>query len=417
MASESQLRLHFPSMKLRSITTLPDLKGKRVLVRVDHNVETDLSGKLKDDRKLRVTLPTIEALLKKGARLILMTHIGRPKGKVVENLRTAKVAKHLQTMSKKIKAVKTVPDAVGSAVQKEAEDLRDGEILYLENVRFFPGEEKNDPAFCKALASLADFYVDEAFPSLHVYEESSTCGVARLLPAYAGVQIVKEVQYLGGILEDPRRPLLLIMSGAKMETKIPVINRFLELADDILLGGCIANTFIAARGFDVGASKYEEDQLELAQELMLESEKEGRAKIHVPRDAVVASELSEKATKLDLPVEDITGDMSIYDVGKVSLERYKKEVVRAGTIIWNGPLGYYELNRFSHGTKRLAEAIRAATKKGATSVIGGGDTLDFHIRYGHPLDAYTFVSTGGGAMLEFLSSRAPLPALVPLLDR
>lgn len=417
VARESQLRVDLHTMKLRSLSSLPDLKGKRVLVRVDHNVEMDPGGGLKDDRKLRVTIPTLEALLKKGARLILMTHIGRPKGKVDEKLRTAPVAKHLQTMSKKLKTVKTIGDVVGPAVTKEVSALKDGEILYLENVRFVPGEEKNDPAFCKALASLADYYVDEAFPSLHTYEEASTCGVSKLLPSSAGLQLMKEVEYLGSVLEDPRRPLLLIMSGAKMETKIPVLNRFLELADDILLGGCIANTFIAARGFDVGASKHEERQIELAQELMLESEKEGRAKIHVPRDAVVASELSEKAVKLDLPVEDITGDMSILDVGKVTLERYKKEVERAGTIIWNGPLGYYELNRFSHGTKRLAEAIRSATAKGATSIVGGGDTLDFHIRYEHPLDAYTFVSTGGGAMLEFLSSREVLPALAALQER
>jgi 3-phosphoglycerate kinase len=403
-------------MTLQSIDGLKDLHGKTVLVRVDHNVEFDDDGKLKDDRKIRVTLPTLEALLKKGARLILMTHVGRPKGKRNPKLTTAPIAEHLKKLlKKKVKGMRSVDEVRGPKVKKMVTDLKDGEILYLENVRFCPEEEGNDKAFCKDLASLAEIYVNEAFPSLHLYEESSTCGVARLLPAYAGYYLQKEIDALSRTLDDPRRPLLLIISGAKMETKIPVIRRFLDIADDILLGGCIANTFIAARGFDVGSSKYEEAHIELAQELMLESEKEGRAKIHVPRDVVVASEASETATKLDLPVEDVAGDMSIFDIGKVTLERYLKEVDRAGTIIWNGPLGLYEYNRFSHGTKRLAEAIKKATKKGTYSLIGGGDTLDFHMRYAYSIDAYSFVSTGGGAMLEFLSG--DLPALEPLLER
>ena len=403
-------------MKLRTHDTLGDCIGKRILVRVAQNVELDEQGKLKDDRKIRLTLPTIELLLKKGATIILMTHVGRPKGKVHEALRTAAIAAHLHTLlKKKVKNVRSVQEVTGPAVEKEVAALKEGEILYLENVRFFPGEEGNDPRFAASLAKLADLYVDEAFPSLHTYEEASTCAVAQLLPAYAGLHLAKEVAYLGQVCTDPRRPLVLIMSGAKMETKIPVIRRFLDLADHILLGGCIANTFIAARGFDIGASKYEAEQIELAQELMLESEKEGRAKIHVPRDVVVASEAAEKATKVDIPVEDIAGDMSIFDIGKVTIERYKKEIEHAGTIIWNGPLGLYELNSFSHATKRIAEAVKAATKKGAISLVGGGDTLDFHAKYKHATDGYTFVSSGGGAMLEFLS--ADLPALVPLTDK
>ena len=199
-----------------------------------------------------------------------------------------------------------------------------------------------------------------------------------------------------------------------METKVPVIEHFLTKGDEILLGGCIANTFIAARGFDVGGSRFEEEHLQKAQEIMLESEKEGRAKIHVPRDAVVASSPNESAQKLDLPVEDIEGDMSIFDIGTVTVERYKQVIAGAKTIIWNGPLGLYEMNRFSHASKRIAEAIADATKKrGAVSIIGGGDTIDFHIRYNHPLDAYTFVSTGGGAMLEFIAGKK-LPAIEAL---
>lgn len=380
-------------MKLRSIDQMPDIRGRRVLVRVDHNVEFDQEGQMKDDRKLRLSLRTLETLSKKGAKLILMTHVGRPKGKVAENLRTAPIAKRLRELSP---------------------SLRDFE--YLENVRFDPGEEGNDPAYMKKLASYGEFYVNEAFPSLHLYEEASTCGTARLLPAFAGYHLMSEVEEISKAVRDPKRPVVLVMSGAKMETKIPVIRRFLGIADSILLGGCIANTFVAARGFDVGSSKYEKDAVSLAQELMLESEKEGRAKIHVPRDGVVATEASEDAVKIDIPLEDVEGDMQIFDIGKVTVKRYSDEIAKAGTVIWNGPMGLYEFNRFSHGTKRIAEAIAEVTKKGAYSMIGGGDTLDFHARYGYPLDVYSFVSSGGGAMLEFLSSEEPLPALVPLLE-
>ena len=379
-------------MKLRSIDEMPELKGKRVLVRVDHNVEFDQDGKLKDDRKLKLSIPTLEALASRGAELVLMTHVGRPKGKVVENLRTAPIAEHLRTLSKKL-----------------------GNFTYLENVRFDTGEEGNDPSTIKELASHGEFFVNEAFPSLHMYEEASTCGVARLLPSYAGYHLIEETNMLSALIEDPRRPVLLLMSGAKMETKIPVIRRFLEVADTILLGGAIANTFIAARGFDVGTSKYEEDAMDLAQELMLEADKVEKADIHIPRDAVLASEVSEEATKIDLPLEDIVGDMMILDIGTVTVKRYCDEIAKAGTIIWNGPMGLYEYNRFSHGTKRIAEAIAEATKKGAYSVIGGGDTLDFHARYDCPIDCYSFVSSGGGAMIEFLSAEKPLPALVPML--
>ena len=378
---------------------MPDIRGKRVLVRVDHNVEFDQEGRLKDDRKLRLSLRTLETLAKKGAKLVLMTHVGRPKGKVVENLRTDPIAKRLQELSPALK-----------------------DFEYLENVRFDPGEEGNDPAYMKKLASYGEFFVNEAFPSLHLYEEASTCGTARLLPAFAGYHLMEEVEEISKAVRDPKRPVVLVMSGAKMETKIPVIRRFLDIADSILLGGCIANTFVAARGFDVGSSKYEKDAVSLAQELMLESEKEGGAKIHIPRDGVVATEASEDATKLDLPLEDVEGDMQIFDIGKVTIKRYSDEIAKAGTIIWNGPMGLYEFNRFSHGTKRIAEAIAEATLRpgsgqaGAYSMIGGGDTLDFHARYDYPLDVYSFVSSGGGAMLEFLSSEEPLPALVPLLE-
>jgi 3-phosphoglycerate kinase len=291
------------------------------------------------------------------------------------------------------------PDALSAAKK-----LRPGEILFLENLRYEPGEEKNDASLAQDWAALGDVYVNDAFTNSH-RNHASMVALAKLLPAYMGLQLQQEVEHLSKVIENPKRPLVLIISGAKMETKVPIIERFLDKGDDVLVGGCVANTFIAARGFDVGTSKYEEEWVEKAQELMLEAEKEGRARIHVPRDAVVATAPKEDAQKLDLPVEDIGGDMSMFDIGKVTLERYLKILEKAAMIVWNGPVGLYEVNRFSHATKRLAEAIATATKNGALSIIGGGDTLDFHVRYGYPLDAYSFVSTGGGAMLEFLSGK------------
>ncbi len=392
-----------------------DLKGKRVLVRVDHNIETGADGKLKNDEKIRATLPTIQLLLKNDCKVILMTHVGRPKGKRDPKFSTVNVAQQLQKLLPKV-AITHLQETIGQSVERAAAAMKPGEILYLENVRFHAGEEggtEEQKTFAKHLASFADLYVNEAFASCHEYEEASTCAIARILPAYAGVHLAKEAAMLSQILHKPVHPLVLILSGAKMETKIPVISRFLSKGDDILLGGCIANTFIAARGFDVGRSKYEEEKLEEAQEFMLESEKPKKAHIHVPRDVVVASAPTDDAQKLDLPVEDIVGDMAAFDIGKVTIERYKKIIEKAGMIVWNGPLGFYEVNRFSHATKRIAEAVAAATKKGAISIIGGGDTIDFHTRYGYPLDAYTFVSTGGGAMLEFIAGKklAALEAL------
>lgn len=403
-----------PISHLRSIRNA-SFNGKRVLARVDHNITADADGKLKNDEKIRATLKTIALLLKKGARLILMTHIGRPKGKIADEYSTAVVAMRLKKLLRGVK-VTHIRSTVGPEAERAAASLQKGDILYLENVRFHPGEEGSaaeQAAFGKKLAAMADLYVNEAFASCHEYEEASTCAVARLLPAYAGIHLEKEVKMLGKVVHKPRHPVVLIISGAKMETKIPVIERFLKKGDEILLGGCIANTFIAARGFDVGNSKYEEDSIEKAQEIMLESEKKGMAAIHVPRDVIVATDAADGAEKICLPAEDIEGDMSIFDIGKVTVERYMQIIAKAKTIIWNGPLGLYEINRFSHASKRIAEAVADSTRNGAFSVIGGGDTVDFHVKYKYPLDAYSFVSTGGGAMLEFIGGR-PFPAIEAL---
>ncbi len=387
-----------------------DLQGKRVLLRAGFDVPME-NGKVMDASRIEALVPTMRHILTSGASLLLLSHQGRPDGKpdpefsqkpLVEHL-----AKYLNT------DVKFCSSCVGPEALKAAEALKPGEVLLLENLRFDPREKKNDPAFAKELAALGDLYVNDAFTNCH-RAHASMVGLPSLLPGFIGLQLEEELKHLSPVMDDPKRPLTLVLGGAKMETKIPVLRQFLGKGDTILLGGAIANTFLAARGFDVAASKYEQEQVENAQELMLESEKPGYASIQVPRDAVVATDAVEQATKLDLPVENVVGDMRILDIGKVTIERYVASIKESKTIVWNGPVGYYELHTFSHATKRIAEAVKEATKAGAVSIVGGGDTIDFHTRYGYDLGAYTFVSTGGGAMLEFLSGNT-LPALAALV--
>lgn len=386
---------------------LADLKGKCVLLRAGFDVGIE-NGKVTDTARIEALLPTMEFILRDAA-LVIMAHEGRPKGK--RNLEFSQ--KPIVPILEKLlnRNVQFAESCVGHRTEQMARDLKPGEVLFLENLRFEAGEEGNDPEFAKSLAALADIYVNDAFTNCH-RAHASMISVPRLLPSYMGLQLEKEVKHLSPLLEDPRRPLTLIVSGAKMETKVPIIEHFLGKGDDILLGGCIANTFIAARGFDVAKSRYEIGYTEQAQLMMLEADNAKKANINVPCDVIVAS--SPEATQvIDIPVEDIEGDMAIFDIGKVSVARYCDVIKKSATIVWNGPLGYYESEVFAGGSKELARAIAEATQNGAMSVIGGGDTIDFHTRYGLPLDAYTFVSTGGGAMLEFIGGKK-LPALEAL---
>lgn len=392
------------------------LKDKRVLLRAGFDVPIE-NGKVTDPSRIEAVLPTMKHILKEGAALILMAHQGRPKGERVPEMSQKPLVPVLEKLLK-VK-VQFCDQCRGPKTKKMAAALKPGEVLLLENLRYEKAENSKDPAerdaFGRELAALADIYVADAFCNSH-RDHASMTSAPKFLPSFMGLQLELEIKHLSTVLDDPRRPLTLIVSGAKMETKVPVIEHFLNKGDDILLGGCIATTFIAARGFDVGTSRYEEEQMEKAQEIMLEGEKTELADVHVPRDVVVASKATESAEKLCLPLESIAGDMMILDIGKVTVGRYRKIIQKSGTIIWNGPLGMYELNRFSHGTKRIAEAIKEATAKGAISIMGGGDTIDFHIKYKYPMDGYTFVSTGGGAMLDFLSGKE-LPALTALVKK
>ncbi len=396
------------STKIHSLNDA-SLKGKRVLLRAGFDVSIE-NGKVMDTERIEALLPTMNHILTAGASLIILSHQGRPKGKPVPEFSQKPIVPLLEKfLGKKVAFAES---CIGPVAEAAAKALKPGDVLFLENLRYEPGEEKNDEALAKKLSVLGDVYVNDAFTNCH-RNHASMVALAKLLPSYAGLQLQKEIDHLSAVVESPKRPLVLIVSGAKMETKVPVIEHFLVKGDDVLLGGCIANTFIAARGFDVGESKYEREWVPKAQEIMLESEKPGKASIHVPRDAIVATEPVDGAEKVCLPVEAIEGDMSIFDIGKVTIERYKESIAKAKTIVWNGPIGLYEINRFSHASKRIAEAVAEATKRGAITIIGGGDTIDFHTRYGYSLEAYTFVSTGGGAMLEFIGGKK-LPAIEAL---
>ncbi len=385
------------------------ISGKRVLLRAGFDLPIK-NGKVTDATRVTAIEKTMRTIIDAKAILIIMAHQGRPKNGPDPQFTQAPIVPILKKLLKT--KVHFASDCIGREAERIIATAKPGEVVLLENLRFHSEEKKNDLGFSKKLSELADVYVNDAFTNCH-RDHASMVGITQYLPSYMGFSLAEEVKFLSFIVEKPKHPLTLIVAGSKMETKVPVIQKFLEKGEHILVGGCIANTLIAGRGFDVGSSKYDPSEISLAQELMLESEKDSSAQIHVPRDVVVASELSEKAVKLDLPVEDIMGDMSIFDIGKITIKRYEDIIASSKMIVWNGPVGVYEYNRFSHGSKRLAEAIAKATKKGAISIIGGGDTIDFHLKYGYSLDTYSFVSMGGGAMLEFLAGKkfASLKAL------
>ncbi len=396
---------------MQSYRTLDQARvaGKRVLLRAGFDLPME-KGKVTDITRVKAILKSMQYVVKGGGILVLLAHQGRPKNGPDPQFSQKPIVPVLEKLLRT--KVHFAKDCVGPEAEKAVSKAKPGEVVLLENLRFHPEEKKNDVSFAKQLKKLGDLYVNDAFTNCH-RDHASMLPLAKLLPAFMGFTLAEEVKNLAPIVKSPKRPLTLIIAGAKMETKVPVIEHFLKKGDHILVGGCIANTFIAGRGFSVGASKYDEEGMEQAQELMLKSEKPRRAKIHVPPDVVVASELSETAEKIDLPVDDIEGDMCIFDIGKVTVKRYCELIERSKMIVWNGPLGVYEFNRFSHASKRIAESIARATKKGAVSIIGGGDTIDFHLRYKYPLSAYTFVSMGGGAMLEFIGGKrfASLKAL------
>ncbi len=383
---------------MRSIDELP-VEGRRVLVRVDFNVPLQPGGKggaqVEDDTRILASLETINELRAAGARVILVSHLGRPKGKPDADLSLAPVAKELSRILGI--EVRLAPDVAGPGAQKMAEELKDGDVMLLENVRFDPGEEANDPQFAAALAALADFYVNDAFGTAH-RAHASTAGVARLLPSAAGRLLECEVQTLKGLVEDPARPLVAIVGGSKVHDKIAVLERFLKAADTILIGGAMCFPFFAAQGHSVAESLCSEEDTTHAAQLLARAESADSAALELPQDLVVAECLSADATALVTDGVDVPPGMMGLDIGPRTAERYAQIIAAAGTIFWNGPMGAFEFAPFEAGTRAVAEAVAVAP---GLTVVGGGDSAAALARFGLQ-DSVDHLSTGGGATLKLV---------------
>lgn len=392
---------------MKKLRTLKEgnFKNKKVIVRVDFNVSLK-NGIVQDDTRVKSVLPTLKYLIDKGARLILISHLGRPKDRPNPELSLKPVATCLSKLLKK--NIHHIHDCIGKDAFSASKKMKKGDILMLENIRFYKEEQTCDEQFSKKLASLGDVFVNDAFGVMH-RKHASTYGIAKYLPSYAGLLVEKEIEMLSSLLKDIERPFTMIFGGAKIKDKIGVITSFLGKTDYILVGGGIANTFLAAQGFDIGASLYEPEMIDAAQEIMLNSEKY-KGEFIVPCDALVADEISEKADTADIPVEDVIGDMRILDIGKLTIEKYCNIIKKSKTVVWNGPMGLFEVKPFAKGSVAIAKAVISSKAK---SYVGGGDTLDLLRGFKINEKKITHVSTGGGAMLEFLEGKE-LPALTVL---
>ena len=394
-------------MGKKSIKDL-DVKGKKVLVRVDFNVPLDDGGNITDDTRIRKSLPTIKNIIEKGGRAILVSHLGRPKGKVVDKLRMDPIAKRLEELlgSK----VKKVNDCIGSDVEGAVSQLKDGDVLLLENVRFHPEEEKNDEEFSKKLAGLSDVYINDAFGTAH-RAHASTEGVAKFRPGICGFLMEKEIDSLGKVLRNPEKPFIAILGGVKVSGKIGVIKNLIGKVDQILIGGAMSYTFDKAQGLDIGSSKVEDDRLELADELLKEASSKG-TKLITPKDHFIADGVDAGAKTKVVNKGEIPDGWLGVDIGPATIEEYSNVIKTAKTVVWNGPMGIFEIEPFSKGTVAIANAVASA--KGIFSVVGGGDSVAAIEKIG-VADKITHVSTGGGASLEFLEGKK-LPGIAVLQD-
>ncbi len=391
--------------------TIEDINvaGKKVLVRVDFNVPLNDKCEITDETRIQAALPTIKYLLDGGAKVILCSHLGRPKGEVKAEFSLAPVAKRLD----EILDTKVVfaSDCVGEAAQKSVDSIADGEVVLLENLRFHKEETKNDPEFSKQLASLAEMYVNDAFGTAH-RAHASTAGVTEYLkPSVAGFLIGKELSIMGKALDDPARPFIAILGGAKVSDKIAVIENLLQKVDCLIIGGGMANTFIKAQGFEMGKSLVDDERLDLANDLMEQAKRKG-VKVMLPSDFVVAAELKAGIPTQIVPVDAIPADSMALDIGPASRMIFADEVKNAKTVIWNGPMGVAEIPEFAEGTKAVAEAL---ANTDAITIIGGGDSAAAVKKLGYA-DKMTHISTGGGASLEFLEGKE-LPGVAALNDK
>lgn len=394
-------------MNKKSIRDVADLAGKRVFVRVDFNVPLE-NGAITDDTRIRETVPTIRYLIERGARVILASHLGRPKGTVVEDMRLTPAAVRLSELLGK--PVAKADEAVGEAVQTQVAKLQNGDVLLLENVRFYPGEEKNDPELAKQFAGLADLFVNDAFGAAH-RAHASTEGIAHYLPAVSGLLMEKELDVLGKALNNPERPFTAIVGGAKVKDKIDVINNLLNLADNIIIGGGLSYTFLKAQGYQIGKSLVDNEKLDLALGFLAKAKEKG-VNFLLPVDIVVTDEFSPKANTKVVGIDGIPADWEGIDIGPKTRELYAETIRNSKLVVWNGPMGVFEIEPFSHGTRAVGEACAATS---AYTVIGGGDSAAAVEKF-HLADKMDHISTGGGASLEFMEGKA-LPGVVALNDK
>ncbi|SES69546.1 phosphoglycerate kinase [Salinibacillus kushneri] len=393
-------------MKKQTIRDV-DVKGKKVFCRVDFNVPMD-NGEITDETRIKAALPTIDFLVGNGAKVILASHLGRPKGGVVDELRLDAVA---QTLSDRLNKPVTKTDQVyGEEVNQAISEMENGDVVLLENVRFEAGEKKNDPELAKAFADLADLYVNDAFGAAH-RAHASTEGIAQYLPAVAGFLMEKELEVLGNALENPDRPFTAIIGGAKVKDKIGVIDHLIDKADNLILGGGLAYTFIKAKGYEIGKSLLEEDKIDMAKDFMKKAEEKG-VHLYLPIDIVVADDFSEEANTQIVSIDEIPSDWEGLDIGPETRKKYDQVVKDSKLVIWNGPMGVFELELFSNGTKSVAESL--AQTEGYT-VIGGGDSAAAVEKFGKA-DQMDHISTGGGASLEFMEGKV-LPGVAALNDK
>lgn len=385
-----------------------NVKGKRVFVRVDFNVPM-AEGKITDETRIRAAIPTIEALVNAGAKVILASHLGRPKGEVKEDMRLTAVGERLSQLMNR--PVKKLDESIGEAVEQAVAEMQDGDIVLLENVRFHKGEEKNDEELAKAFAKLADVYVNDAFGAAH-RAHATTEGIAKFVDtAVSGYLMQKELDVLGKALSNPERPFTAIIGGAKVKDKIGVIENLLEKVDHLIIGGGLSYTFIKAQGYSVGTSLLEEDKIELARGF-IEKAKEKGVQLHMPIDAVVANEFSKDAETQVVDIQNIPEDWMGLDIGPKTAEKFAEIIKNSKLIIWNGPMGVFEMDKFANGTKAVANAM--AETEGYT-VIGGGDSAAAVEKFG-VADKMDHISTGGGASLELMEGKE-LPGIVALNDK
>lgn len=389
-----------------------DWAGKRALVRVDFNVPLDDQGLITDDTRIRAALPTIRYLLEHGASVVLMSHLGRPKGKPDPKYSLRPVVERLFELLSEATEVKKTEAITGPAAEAAVAMLKPGQVLVLENTRFDPREEKNDPQMAAELAKLGDVYVNDAFGTAH-RANASTEGVAHYLPAVAGFLMEKELAYIGGALSNPQRPFVTVIGGAKISDKIGVIENLLGKVDALLIGGGMANTFLLAKGLNLGDSLVEPDSVAVAQQLMAKAEERG-ARLLLPVDVVIADAFSAEAQRQVVDADAVPAGWRVLDIGPKTIELYSAEIRAARTVIWNGPMGVFELEPFAAGTRAIAQAMAEASANGAITIVGGGDSVAA-VEQAGLAEQMSHVSTGGGASLELLEGRV-LPGVAALQD-